>query len=201
MQHHLMFDIETLGFCDRAVVTSLSCVPFAIEARDDFIGLYETSFMVKFDVKEQIKVYNRKVDKKTIDFWSAQDKEVMKSNVLPSEHDESLKDGIMLLSNFIKDLPYYDFKESYLWSRGCYFDFPKIMSLFDDAKMNFYDVANPFKIRDVRTYIDILTGVGNGKYTLRNGVPKEFKKHDCISDSVYQVLSMQEIYRESTQEI
>jgi hypothetical protein len=85
----------------------------------------------------------------------------------------------------------YSFNKSYAWSRGNNFDFPIIEDLYNQTqvKQNF----NNWRVRDIRTYIDVLTGSDDAKYELDSGVPKEFIAHHPSHDCILDILKMKEI--------
>ena len=170
---NIIFDTETLGVRENAVILSLSCVPFIFEKRDYFENYLKTGFKIKFNVKEQIQKYKRDVEKFTVDWWEKQDKIIRDENIKPSLLDVSLLDGLKSLSTYIALLG-YDFNKSYVFSRGSYFDIPKIESLYGNVNLKL--PFNSFKIRDVRTYIDILYGVDDGNYDVKLSDISKFKR-------------------------
>lgn len=188
---HLMIDLESLGKREDTVVLSLACVPFTFEERVGYKELMSRGFMVKFNALEQIKTWRRSTDKDTIAWWKNQSKEAQEAAYYPSDMDATMIDGLDALSQYIKNETAYKWNSGYLWARGAnYFDYPKIEHMYEQA-----DVKIPFntwKIRDVRTYIDILTGVDNGKYELN--LPGSHVAHNCLDDCVRDVLCMKEIY-------
>lgn len=187
---HLLFDIETLGKRENTVVLTLACVPFTFEERASYAQLMERGFYVKFNAQEQIKHYHRSTDKDTINWWKSQSKESREAALFPADDDASMIDGLDALAQYIKGTD-YEWKHGYVWARGTYFDFPKIEHMYDQAEIKI--PFNTWKIRDVRTYIDILTGVDNGKYDIQ--LPGEFVAHNCLHDCVRDVLSMQQIFK------
>lgn len=188
---HLLFDIETLGKRENTVVLTLACVPFTFEDYVPYATRVRTGFYVKFNAEEQIKKYHRSICKDTIAWWKEQSREAREAALFPSDEDASMIDGLDALAQYIKTTK-YDWKKSYVWARGTYFDFPKIESMYDMAGINM--PFNTWRIRDVRTYIDILTGVDDGKYELKKGLPSTFVAHNCLHDAVRDVASMVEIF-------
>lgn len=184
-----MFDLEALGLYENAVVLSLAVVPFTLEDLSSKESLLSDSFYCKFSVKEQMEVYNRETTESTIDFWKKQAKSVFDSQVASSKDDVSLASGLSDMSSFIKS-SFYDWKTSFVWSRGSYFDFPKIEFMYLQCGLAL--PFNSWKIRDVRTAIDVLTGSMDGQYVLKNR-PKDLEKHNCLHDCVLDILSLQEI--------
>lgn len=189
---HLMFDIETLGLRETSVVTSLACVPFTFEGSETYDDLIQNSFYVRFSVEDQIKNYKRTTDASTINWWKSQSEEARAMSIKPSPDGVSLLTGIDSLSTFVEQSD-YDLRKSYVMSRGNAFDFPKIESLY--YSVNIPCAINTFMARDVRTYIDILTGSSNGQYELKNGEPEGFVKHHALHDAAFDVVKMKEIYK------
>lgn len=193
---HLMFDIETLGVREHTVVTTLACVPFTFEDEVSYTDLVNKGFFAKFNIKEQIKTYKRTTDAPTIDWWKRQSDEAKFNSITPSDNDVTLLEGCTALRKWIKTTD-YDFHNSFVWSRGSYFDFPKIEDLYRDLKEN--APFNGFKIRDTRTLIDVLTGSLKGDYTLENGAPKGFIHHHSLHDAALEVAKIKEIYKSMTE--
>lgn len=187
-----MFDTETLGVRERSVVTTLACIPFCFEDDLTYEAHIENGLYIKFDVKEQIKQYQRTTDKDTLEWWKKQSDEAKQHSLAPSVDDVSLAVGCQQLRDFIKSTN-YDFKTSWAWSRGSYFDFPKIEDLYRDLGQR--APYNGFKVRDTRTMIDVLTGSLNGDYDLENGTPQEFLKHHALHDCALEVAKVKEIFK------
>lgn len=190
---HLMFDIETLGVRSNSVVLSLACVPFSFEKRECFLDYVQKGFFVKFDVKEQIKVYNRVFSQDTIDWWKKQDKEVRRNALEQSNSDKPLRVGIIQLCKYINTTG-YSFKNSYVFSRGSNFDFHIIEHLIEES-VGITKPFNTWKIRDSKTAIDILCGVDNAKYDLQLGQKDEgFITHHSLHDAALEAAKLSEIY-------
>lgn len=188
---HLMFDVETLSTTPDAVVLSLAVVPFEFENNQTFDTLLKRGFFIKFSVEEQRHKYKRSISKATVEWWSNQGKEIREQNLTPSDKDVTLEKGLTLLKSFIRSTT-YDYKRSYVWSRGTYFDFPIIESLH--LSINTPLPFNTWQIRDVRTYIDILCGRSDGKYELKQRNESNFIKHNCLCDAAIDAASLVEIY-------
>ena len=189
---HLNFDTETLGLYENAVVTTLACCAFTFEDSASYDEIVESGFFVKFKVDEQIQVYHRETTASTLQFWKEQSDEAKKRSIIPSANDVALRDGLLQLTDYIQNSG-YNWKKSYLWSRGNAFDFPKIESLYRNAGLEV--PFNTFRVRDTRTMIDCLTGSENGYYSLRNGIPASFIKHHALHDTAIDCAAMKEIYK------
>lgn len=189
---HLIFDTETLGLKERAVVCSLSCVPFCFEEPKPYSEIVKNGFFVKFDIKEQITKYKRTTTQSTLDWWKQQGAEAKKYSVTPGADDASMEEGMSELLRFVKASG-HSVKKSYVWSRGNAFDFPKIEDMFDQigetCPYHFY------RVRDTRTIIDVLAGTDNGKYTLPGGNPKEFVAHHALHDAALDAAVLIELYQ------
>lgn len=188
---HLVLDTETLSYDFRAVVLSIGCVPFFLDTHSHFSEIVKDGFYVKFNAEEQIKKYKRISSPETIKWWKEQPKEVFDSEVRPSSNDKTLVEGLSLLNDFIDNLQDYKFKRSYVWSRGNYFDFPILKTLYEDANLKI--PYNEWRIRDVRTAIDFMHGTDNGKYELRFG-GQEFIPHNPLHDAAMDAARMNELF-------
>jgi hypothetical protein len=189
---HLLFDTETLGLYERAVVTTLACTAFSFEGDESYDDIVAAGFFTKFKGSEQVQVFKRETTASTLAFWKQQTKEAQEMSILPRADDVTLVEGLTKLTEWIESTG-YDWKRSFVWCRGNAFDFPKIESLFADANMKV--PFNTWKIRDTRTMIDCLTGSENGGYNLRDGEPKSFIKHHALHDAALDCARMKEIYR------
>lgn len=180
---NFIFDIETLGKKEDAVVLSLACVPFKFEMTCTYEFLLRIGFYVKFSVEEQIKIYKNSIDQDVIDWWKKQS-EIAKKVLTPAKEDVKLIDGLTALSIFLKNNLYNN--DCFCWSRGNAFDFPKIESLHKKTGVKY--PLNYTKYRDVRTFIDIMAGDVNGKSNCP--VPNNFIAHNSLHDCAYGALSM-----------
>ncbi|WEM34342.1 exonuclease [Xanthomonas phage X1] len=189
---HLSIDTETLGMRENTVVLSIGVAAFQLVpgAKNDYDKIIRDGFHVKFNVKEQIVNYKRTTDQSTIDWWKTQEPAAQKI-LKPSEEDVDMASGLTMLNDWIKRSG-YRWKDSFVWSRGTYFDFPKLEHMYLQAgvKCGF----NTWKIRDTRTMIDVLTGSENGQYEPAGGFPRNFLKHDALHDAAMDAYRMVEIF-------
>lgn len=189
---HLMFDIETLGLDDSTVITSLAVVPFKFEEQSNFLDLVEKGLFIKFNIEDQIKNFKRTTTQSTIDWWKQQSEDARTISIKPSKQDVEFVDGLNQMVDYISTTG-IQWKNSYNWARGSNFDFPKLEHAYrhTDIKCPF----NTWRVRDVRTYMDILYPEGNGNYELRDGLPKGFIAHHSLHDAARDALKMQEVYQ------
>lgn len=189
---HLSIDTETLGMRENTVVLSIGCVAFQLveNGPNDYERYVRDGFHVKFSVKDQIVNHKRTTDQSTIDWWKQQEPEAQKI-LKPSDHDVDMATGLEMFNEWIGKSG-YNWRKSYVWSRGTYFDFPKIEHMYVQTgiKCGF----NTWKIRDTRTFIDILTGDESGQYEPKGGFPKSFIKHDALHDAAMDAYRMTEIF-------
>lgn len=187
---HLVLDLETLDTTPTSVILSLGCSLFSFEKEEnDFRYYVENGFYVKIDPVSQIKS-GRSTSKGTIAWWRNQGKEAQ-TVLMPHKNDKSLPEALKLFREYLNQNE-YNLKKSYCWSRGTYFDWP----IVENAHLQ-YNLPLPYngwKIRDIRTAIDILYGVDDGKYELKNGTPKEFIKHNSLHDCAMDILRLKELY-------
>lgn len=188
---HLVFDTETISTEPNATILALACVPFTFENYSNFPTLLEKGIMVKFNVEEQVKLYKRSIEKSTIDFWKEQEKEVRDSMVKPSKNDFSVVEGLEKINNFIENIDGFSKRNSYAWSRGTDFDFPIIRSLYSASGVPI--PYNHWKVRDVRTAIDIMSGTDDGQYEIKS-CSDGFKKHNPLHDAAMDAARLIELY-------
>lgn len=196
---HIIVDTETLGIKPDSVVLSIGATAFSLvpNGSNDFQKYIQHGFYAKLNIRDQITTYGRKINEDTVAWWKSQSVEAQ--NVLrPSADDMLMSDALNALNAWIKRVQGYKWKDSYVWCRGNYFDFPILESMYDQAGIKCG--YNTWKIRDVRTYIDILTGDTWGKYEPRNGTPREFIAHDALHDAAMDAYRMVEIFNDAAGE-
>lgn len=212
---HLALDIETLGRGERAVITALSAViwNFNIDQDISYDDILKRTLYVKLDVLDQIKRFKRQTDQATIDWWKTQPKEVQEMSIKASADDIKIDDALVQLREYLKDMN-FDFKKSYIWTRGIAYDIPKIETIIEDVALspiensfnkNFDDkttdqekkLMNNFRARDIRTYSDLVGDTKNGKINLsKERQPVNFIEHHAKHDIELDVFKMMIMYHE-----
>jgi hypothetical protein len=175
-------------------VLSLACVPFRIDENKSFEEYVKDGFSVKFDKREQRDKYRRTVDKSTIDWWKKQSSEA-RAVYEDSDEDMTMEDGLIELSKYLHESEYrFDDRKSFVFCRGNYFDFPMIESMYQQIGKNL--PFNTWAIRDIRTFVDVLTGStdGYGKYKNLN-IPG-FIAHNCLHDTCADIIRMKTVYQD-----
>jgi hypothetical protein len=192
---HIVIDVETLGLYQDAIVLSLGAVGFQFDpdAHPNFDKLVSTGINIKFDIKDQMRA-GRAMTDSTVEWWKGQD-EAAKAILRPSPEDRSMVDGLTEFADWVKNMKTYNYKESFVWSRGTYFDFPKVEHMY--MQSNIPVPYNGWKIRDVRTFIDVLTGGSRGVYNLQHA-PTGFVAHNSLHDAAMDACRMHELFLKST---
>lgn len=148
MSLQLIIDLETLDQCPNSVVLSIGFAAF------DFAdGKIQDQFNIKLSVEDQVKNYHRSISKDTINWWSKQSadaREILK----PSGQDLLLVDAMTTLNSKVLEQDGFNYKTTFIWSRGNNFDFPILDSMY--SMVNIKPAYNPWNVRDIRTYIDIM---------------------------------------------
>lgn len=192
---HIVVDTETLGLYQDAAVLSIGAVAFKFESPvTDYSDLIRTGFHVKFNMREQLEVYKRKITESTMEWWKDQSPDAKKI-LKPTPQDSSMADGLRAFNAWMKRVG-YDYKNAFVWSRGTYFDFPKLEHMYMQSGVDCG--YNGWKIRDVRTYIDVLLGTNNGKWDPQDK-PRSFIAHDALHDAAMDAHRMQLLFCEMTQ--
>lgn len=187
---HIGFDIETLDIIPHSTILSIAAVAFTFEEDVGFEEYKRGGLYLKLNPIEQMKA-GRTIDQGTIKWWKSQGPIAAKI-LQPSKDDVSMQQAMEQIKDWIKGSG-YDFRESYIWTRGLNFDIPIIEDLF---KTNSVPLPyNTWKTRDIRTYIDVLTGSTNGKYELVDTVVNGFVAHCALDDIAMDVMRMKEIYK------
>lgn len=151
--------------------------------------LDKTHYM-KFDVEDQVKNYNRKIEKATLEWWSQQNKEAQKK-LAPSADDKSIAD---LYGFFIVNKPVNLNK---VYTRRNTFD-PIFMTSLMKATGN-PEPYDWWSVRDTISYIEGLSyGVDLNPGFIPEGLEDKFVKHDPTHDIAMDVMRMQAIVQAVT---
>lgn len=185
----VIYDFETLSQDQRhGVVISFAMLTFSekryIENPYDFEDLVKNCKYIKFDVKDQVENYGRKISKQTLDWWNEQG-ELAKKQMLPSREDRPISD----LHGFIVDNSSPSaIKKSF--TRGNTFD-----PLFLQYLMQDTGNVDPFHwktVRDTRSYIEGMSfGMDLDNGYMITDLKDKFVKHDPCHDIAMDVMRMQ----------
>lgn len=185
---NLIYDFETLSQnAFDGVVINMAALSFDPNKFYQFDELVENAEFIKFDVKEQVEKYNRKIEKGTLDWWKNQSKEAQKQ-LKPTDSDVSIN---MLYDFMVYDMKYESMKS--VWTRGNSFD-PVLLDsiLIATNKPKF---KNWWAIRDTRSFLD---GLLYGSNIRNDFMPEdigEVVKHDPRYDIALDVYRMQLVKR------
>ena len=178
-----MFDVETLGVESNSVILSATIVHFDTTNKPDYKHLLANACFVKFNAKEQVKIYKRTMDNDTMNWWNTQHDYIKQISFFPKKDDLSVNDGLTQLKEYIDK--YDPDRKQTIWARGN-LDQMIIASLCRQAG---FDALSPHYLwRDVRTAVDLLTGSSNGYCNVnydgftRDEVIKHHPTHDCAYD-------------------
>lgn len=116
MSTHCTIDLETLGTTPDAVILTLGAVTFNPKSGELLNELY-----LRFNVDAQLDL-DRKVDEKTMEWWSKQDKAVMWEALDP--------DGRLDLNYCLDQLNKFIVGSSKIWVHGCGFDSVLLESIY-----------------------------------------------------------------------
>lgn len=185
----VVVDTETLALDKRALVLTLSAVRFDRYAQGlKALGLMfdngtqfvdgETTLHLKLDVTQQL-LAGRTVDPGTVKWWNGRSQEARDSII--KGHSVSVREALILFSGFIQG--------AQLFARGTDFDPTILATLFEDCGLpvpwRFHEV------RDVRTYIDALSG-GTKGYLDSWEKPDWFVSHNSLHDCIRDAMQMQQ---------
>jgi hypothetical protein len=193
MNKCLAYDFETLSQDPiDGVVVSIAALQFD-EGRFltnpySFSEMISLATSMKFDVKEQISKYGRKVQDSTVSWWKEQEKSVRMA-ILPSEEDVSidrLYDFLVVKNNLA------DCKKVY--TRNNSFDPVFVHSIFRQLGK-----VNPMPYYVVRDFKSTIMGLSWGSNIKDSFVPEEvkneFRAHDPIHDVAMDVYRLQYLVR------
>jgi hypothetical protein len=196
MDNCAIYDFETLGQNpESAPVLSLAVLTYNDKMffKGDgysYEDLLSRCYYIKFDVKEQIQKYGKKIEKDTAEWWAKQGDEAQKV-LKPSTQDKSISVLKSELDNYVGK--YFDIKS--VFTRGNTFDCRFLEVILGDC-----GETDPFKwwtIRDSRSFLDALlfTQTDMDNKFLLDEWKEKFVHHDARHDIVVDVLRMQETLR------
>ncbi|MCX0428022.1 3'-5' exonuclease [Aeromonas veronii] len=181
----VVVDTETLATDKRALVLTLSAVRFNRYAAE--LGLSfdngepfmdgETTLHLKLNVTEQL-LAGRTVDPGTVKWWNGRG-DAARASII-NGHSVSTREALALFSGFVQG--------AQMFARGTDFDPPILASLFED-----FGLPVPWRfnqVRDVRTYIDALSG-GTKGYLENWQAPDWFVSHNSLHDCIRDAMQMQ----------
>jgi hypothetical protein len=158
-----MFDVETLGVESNSVILSLACIYFNPDERPTYKELVDSAFFVKFNVRDQVENYGRKIDKGTLQWWEKQCEIVRKKSFIPSKDDRNLKTGVESFHHSI------------------------------ERQLKVETLLPYNRWRDVRTAVDFLTGGNNGYCTVDHVdflYERDIIKHDPVIDCALDIMML-----------
>lgn len=184
-----IYDFETLSAdpFDGAVV-SLAALNFDetrfVESPYEYDELIENCFLIKFDVTEQIKKYNRKIQDTTLAWWKEQNAEA-RSKLKPSSDDVSIDQLYSFLADTLK------IQESKkVYTRGNTFDPIFVKSILRTFRKE--DPSKWWVIRDVRSLFEgMLWGSDMDSKFMPEGIKEKFVAHDPCHDISLDVMRFQ----------
>jgi len=183
-----IFDFETLSQEQtNGVVLSMAMLNFA-ESRFTgdipytFDELVQNTKMIKFNVEEQVKKYNREINRDTLTWWSEQG-ELAKQQLKPSEDDVSIDQ----LYNFFIVNKSVNVKKVY--TRGNTFD-----PIFLEYIMRQTNSPMPYdwwEVRDTRSLIEGLSWGSDLKHSFIPDGCENFIAHNPKHDIAMDVMRLQ----------
>lgn len=177
MAETFFYDIETLGTGENSVILSAAILPIDFAIDFTFEECLKLTAFVKFDVQDQVNNHGRKIELDTLNWWGKQDASVKLKSFKPNpELDMPFQKGMDqirgVFSFFGCD------KNSTIWTRGT------LDSVATEHAFKSLGLTSPYpyyRVRDVRTAIDILYGSDNGYCKTSLAMPG-LTKHDPVHD-------------------
>lgn len=191
----IIYDFETLDKNPReSVALSMAALPFTEEkfVTDNpytYSELLMNAKFIKFNVKEQVEVYGRKVDKETLEWWSKQSPEA-RASLAPSKDDVPLTE----LYPFLMDLIDNPKDAKKIYTRGNTFD-----PIFLESLLQNISQVDPFPWWNVRDTRSMIEGMTFGTDIRNDFMPDELKEHfihhNPIHDVAIDVMRLQYVAR------
>ena len=189
----VIYDFETLSQDQiKGVVLSFAMLSFTekryIEDPYTFEELVDSAKFIKFDVKDQIENYGRKISAETLNWWKEQGERARKQ-LNPSSNDKPISELFYFIST---NCDLKNLKKSF--TRGNTFD-----PMFLQFLMKDIGNIDPFHWKTVRDTRSMIEGMAFGM-DIDNGfeikeVGDKFVKHDPRHDIALDVLRMQTLAR------
>lgn len=191
----VIYDFETLSQDPvNGVVVSFAMLNYR-ESRfvDDpytYQELVDKSFYMKFDVEDQVKNYNRVIEKDTLEWWGKQSKEAQRK-IAPSSDDVSISE----LYDFFTVNRATNMRRVY--TRRNTFD-----PIFMTSLMKATGKPEPYDWWDVRDTISYIDGLSYGVDLKNNFIPdgleEHFVAHDPCHDIAMDVMRLQTLVQAVT---
>ncbi len=185
-----IIDLETLSDIEHnAAILSIAAVSFTLNGEDNIKDVMERAFHMNVKYRPQLENKTHVLNRQTLAFW----KQNPDAWALQHENPVTLDFALNRLVEYLYANG-YDHRSSILWTRGSGFDGQKIE--YNMRLHGLGDKLNQWQFRDIRTYVDLYTGVRNGQYKIENPANiikgmKHYARYDVAKD----VVSMQEIYK------
>lgn len=143
-------DIETLSQKENAVILSCALTHFSEKESLSFEELVEKTCFVKFNAKEQVEKYNRKVSKSTLEWWKRQSDIAKEVSLIPNKNDKSVFEGVDILREYVRK---YSTGKELVFCRGSLDQFV-LFDLFEQLQIP--QLFEYYQFRDYRTAIECL---------------------------------------------
>lgn len=178
---NIMIDIETLSTHTNASIIQIAAVEF-----NKYNGKTGKECCIKICPNEWC-LNQRHVDGNTIKWWMEQDKEVVETIFNNTDNTVTLKDGLIILENFVKECDNVENDEEavIVWGNGSTMDITILQSAYEYFNMN-----TPWKywaVNDVRTIVSLNPDI-------KENCPFEGTKHNPIDDCKHQIKYLSQIF-------
>lgn len=191
----VIYDFETLGQHQQTsaiasfAILQFSEKQFTIGAGYSYEELLQNCKYIKFNVKDQIDNYGRKLNKATLEWWDQQGPEARKQ-IAPSGADLPISALYAFLQDNVENVA----KVKKAYCRGNTFDAMVLQYLLEDCG---HDIPWHWgSTRDTRSMIDGMSfGMGIRNDYMPDGIVDKFVKHDPRHDIALDVMRMQFLAR------
>ena len=189
----LIYDFETLSQDpQKGVVVNMAAMNFTedryLPDPYTYDELVDNANLIKFDVKEQVEKYGRRIEKNSLDWWKEQPAEA-KKQLNPSSEDVSIDQ----LCNFmLVDMKYEQMQK--VFTRGNSFDPVLLDNIFLETGCR--KPNNWWAIRDTRSFIEGFTYGTDIRHDFHpQEIQDKFVTHDARHDIAMDVYRMQYLVR------
>lgn len=179
-KRHIMVDLETLGIDEGSTVFQIALASFDIKSGEVFDKIDYIIDISKDD--------NLNVDGGTLKWWLNTDKELL-TNLL-NKGELGKLEALHGVYAWIKEQGKP--RDVTLWGNGIIFDNVKLKEQFEAVGISY--PIHYKNDRDVRTILALASSLGVTEEEIRVSIEDNDKKHDAMSDVLYQIRLVSKCY-------
>lgn len=194
----IIFDFETLS-TDTKTAPIISFGAIAGNWGDSVEELRKRGFYCNVKTSSQLTNYGLRPMQSTLDWWTNQSEAAQ--SVLKAKDKIELKDALDKFNQFCIDNSVTN--ETNVWIRAPHFDFSIICNLYEKVYGKTWQKVFPlnhWKVRDTRTFCDIVYNVKNGYAPNRTELFEHYEivEHNAVDDCIKEYLQLNQYFMEAS---